>query len=151
MSQEIEGLLKYLNIISIDFIIVFINFAKNSFNMDETSRQKLRPKNNLLLIQIEDAVFQWGLIAKEKIEKVNNNFKLKMQEFAIPKGQFIGVTGEKKSGKTTLLNSIIGHTNVLKGNVLMRGTQIFFPKIPFVHPGSVKSNIVMESEFDELT
>lgn len=117
--------------------------------MEETNRQKIRPKNNTVLVTMEDVHFQWSSFAIEKNDKQsNNNFIIKIQAFSIARHQFIGVTGDKNSGKTTLLYSIIGHTHVLKGNMRLRGTQIFFPKIPFVHPGSIKSNIIMESDFD---
>lgn len=123
--------------------------------MEESNRTNIRPKNNAVLFSMEDVNFHWkrsislrSSDKKDKNKEHNNNFVLKVQDFSIARHQFVGVTGDKNSGKTTLLYSIIGHTNLLKGNLKQRGTKIFFPKIPFVHPGSIKSNIIMESDFD---
>lgn len=128
--------------------------------MTESNRQKMRPRNNIIMIQIDDAQFQWDTVTtktskskgKSKNIESNNNFILNVKEFVVPRHQCIGVTGDKNMGKSTLLYSILGHTNLIKGSIdgkfRQRGTSIFFPKIPFLHPGSIKSNIIMESDFD---
>lgn len=79
-------------------------------------------------------------------------FTLNINEFNVARGQIVGITGAPGSGKSSLLYSILGHTNLLSGNCRQKGNFSFSSCPPFLVNRSLKINIIMEfdgkKEFD---
>lgn len=87
----------------------------------------------------------------------SENFILKKLNFIIIKNQFIGLIGKSGSGKTTILNILSGHFELIKGRILIDNknytNNFYFDKIGIVSQhtklfeGSLKENICLEKEF----
>lgn len=65
--------------------------------------------------------------------------------FDLSRGEVLGVCGNHMK---TLIYSLLGHSECVHGLFRQRGKIAFFPEEPFICIGSVKSNIVMGSDFD---
>lgn len=52
------------------------------------------------------------------------------------------------SGKSSLLNSIIGEMSVISGSVNSCGSIAYVPQVPWILSGSLRDNILLGKEFD---
>uniref|UniRef100_A0A1D1XUS0 ABC-type xenobiotic transporter n=1 Tax=Anthurium amnicola TaxID=1678845 RepID=A0A1D1XUS0_9ARAE len=65
----------------------------------------------------------------------------------IPKGCLIAVIGEVGSGKSSLLNSILGEMHLLYGSINCHGSIAYVPQVPWIMVGSVRDNILFGEEY----
>lgn len=63
----------------------------------------------------------------------------------ICRGDLIGMNGQNSK---VFIYSLLGHCEFINGLVRQRGKIAYFPEEPFISVGSLKSNIIMGSEFD---
>ncbi|TVU12290.1 hypothetical protein EJB05_45926, partial [Eragrostis curvula] len=54
------------------------------------------------------------------------------------------------SGKSSLLNSIIGETHVVSGSISSCGSVSYVPQVPWILSGSLRDNILLGKEFDPM-
>uniref|UniRef100_J3MBW1 MRP-like ABC transporter n=2 Tax=Oryza brachyantha TaxID=4533 RepID=J3MBW1_ORYBR len=66
----------------------------------------------------------------------------------LQKGIFVAIIGEVGSGKSSLLNSIIGEISVTSGSVTSYGSIAYVPQVPWILSGSLQDNILLGKEFD---
>ncbi|XP_039119671.1 LOW QUALITY PROTEIN: ABC transporter C family member 13 [Dioscorea cayenensis subsp. rotundata] len=66
----------------------------------------------------------------------------------LPKGLFIAIVGEVGSGKSSLLNSILGEMCRIHGSVHSHGSIAYVPQVPWILSGSVRDNILFGEAFD---
>ncbi|CAG7855040.1 SubName: Full=Probable ATP-binding cassette transporter protein YOR1 {ECO:0000313/EMBL:CCA75566.1} [Serendipita indica DSM 11827] len=71
-------------------------------------------------------------------------FKLKNINMHIAKGQFIGIVGKVGSGKSSLLNALIGEMRKTNGSVSFNGTIAYTPQNPWLANATVRDNILFE-------
>jgi ABC-type transport system involved in cytochrome bd biosynthesis fused ATPase/permease subunit len=86
---------------------------------------------------MNNAKFKW---LDDPVDEEPANFT-----FDISKGDVLGITGPHSK---TLIHSILGHCELVAGQVRQRGKIAYFPEEPFITLGSLKSNILMGAEFD---
>jgi ATP-binding cassette, subfamily C (CFTR/MRP), member 10 len=115
----------------------------NSYALTRPKPSKSRPPEPLLC-SCRDAAFQWPKTSSPS----STSFQLTIEEFFIPKHQIVGITGRSGSGKTSLLYSLLGHTQLIRGVVRQKDRMAFFPKEPVLIAGSLKENILMGAEFN---
>jgi ABC-type multidrug transport system ATPase subunit len=72
------------------------------------------------------------------VSHINKSFGrkkvLKDISFQIDKGEMIGITGENGSGKSTILNLIIGNLNVNSGDIYYKGSVGYCPQECILFP-----------------
>jgi ATP-binding cassette, subfamily C (CFTR/MRP), member 10 len=117
----------------------------NSYALTRPKPSKSRPPEPLLC-SCRDAAFQWPKTPTSSPS--STSFQLTIEEFFIPKHQIVGITGRSGSGKTSLLYSLLGHTQLIRGVVRQKDRMAFFPKEPVLIAGSLKENILMGAEFN---
>lgn len=104
----------------------------NSFGVLTTpDNSRSRTIDTRVLISMTGCKFKWDDTA--------------IFNFDLCRGEVLGVCGNHMK---TLIYSLLGHSECTHGLFRQRGKIAFFPEEPFICIGSVKSNIVMGSDFD---
>lgn len=89
-------------------------------------------------ISIKDASFAWEF--EESLKNINFNAK---------KGTLTCIVGPIGSGKSSLLNTMLGEMRKISGHVHVRGKISYAPQTPFLLHTTVRENITFGQEFDE--
>ncbi|KAF0901952.1 hypothetical protein E2562_011785 [Oryza meyeriana var. granulata] len=79
---------------------------------------------------------------------VESNMNLRDISLELQKGFFVAIIGEVGSGKSSLLNSIIGEICVTSGSITSYGSIAYVPQVPWILSGSLRDNILLGKEFD---
>jgi len=121
---------------------------------DESMGKELAGKNweiSLLQSQLEEAEMKIKQLTtskgvQEDPESVgslsSNMLCLKRINFECKPGQLIAVVGGVGSGKSSLLNGILGEVRELSGKTEVKGRLAFFSQNPFIMNATVKANIL---------
>lgn len=102
------------------------------------------------IIIVKDASFSWD--SPKEIELVGASPTLKKINLRIKKGKFVAIVGTVGSGKSSLLNAILGELEKLSGYVnIIKDTKIaYVPQQAWIQNATVKDNILFGKEFDHL-
>lgn len=92
------------------------------------------------LIQIENGYFSWC----DEGESTLNNINIKVQN-----PQLICVIGTVGSGKSSLIQAILGEIMKIKGDIHVDGIISYVSQTPFLINGTVKDNICFFQPYDE--
>ncbi|KAH9945256.1 P-loop containing nucleoside triphosphate hydrolase protein [Epithele typhae] len=79
----------------------------------------------------------------------NSAFKLKNVNLAIQKGQLTAIVGPVGSGKSSLLEGMIGEMRRTTGIVKFNGTVAYCPQSAWIQNATVRENIIFGRPFDE--
>jgi ABC-type glutathione transport system ATPase component len=82
--------------------------------------------------------------AKDKI------FTLKDVNLEIPKGALVAVVGPVGTGKTSLLEGLIGEMRRTSGEVRFNGTVAYCPQSAWIQNATIRDNITFGRPFDEV-
>ena len=124
--------------------------------------KELAEKNwelSLLQSQLEEAELKIKQLTNEKVKKQlatqdstedleivgsmsNSMLCLKRINFQCKPGELVAVVGGVGSGKSSLLNGILGEVRKLSGNTEVKGKLAFFSQNPFILNATVKTNIL---------
>ncbi|KAL7737810.1 hypothetical protein ACLKA6_006196 [Drosophila palustris] len=69
--------------------------------------------------------------------------------FDLQSPQMVGVVGNVGTGKSTLLNVILGEVELMQGRVELHGTVSYAPQEPWIFQASIRDNIVFVEPYDE--
>lgn len=94
------------------------------------------------VIEINDGTFTWD---KDEPTPTLNNINL-----SVSRGQLIAIVGRVGSGKSSLLNSLLGEMEKLSGHVGVRGSIAYVPQQPWVQNETVRNNILFGRTFDDF-
>ncbi|PIL29785.1 ATP-binding cassette transporter [Ganoderma sinense ZZ0214-1] len=81
--------------------------------------------------------------------KHEETFKLKGVNLSIPQGQLIAIVGPVGSGKSSLLQGMIGEMRRTAGTVRFKGTVAYCPQSAWIQNATVRDNITFGRPFDE--
>ncbi|CUA69652.1 ABC transporter C family member 12 [Rhizoctonia solani] len=76
-------------------------------------------------------------------------FKLKDINLSLPRGQLCAIVGPVGSGKSSLLQGLIGEMRREKGSVTFGGSVGYCPQTAWIQSATVRDNITFGREFDE--
>ncbi|CAE6453958.1 unnamed protein product, partial [Rhizoctonia solani] len=76
-------------------------------------------------------------------------FKLKDINLSLPRGQLCAIVGSVGSGKSSLLQGLIGEMRREKGSVTFGGSVGYCPQTAWIQSATVRDNIIFGREFDE--
>ncbi|CAE6472878.1 unnamed protein product [Rhizoctonia solani] len=91
----------------------------------------------------QDASAATGAAGEEMI------FKLKDVSLSLPRGQLCAIVGPVGSGKSSLLQGLIGEMRREKGSVTFGGSVGYCPQTAWIQSATVRDNILFGREFDE--
>ncbi|KAG6873113.1 hypothetical protein C0995_002776 [Termitomyces sp. Mi166 len=76
-------------------------------------------------------------------------FELKNLKFSVPKGAFVVIVGRVGSGKSSVLQALIGEMRKTKGKVLFGGNVAYVPQTPWIRNATLRENVLFGLEDDE--
>ncbi|XP_035548110.1 ABC transporter C family member 13 isoform X2 [Juglans regia] len=94
-------------------------------------------------IAMRDACCAWSNSDEKEWNMVLNHVTLNL-----PKGCFVAVIGEVGSGKSSLLNSILGEMRLLHGSIQSSGSIAYVPQVPWILSGTIRDNILFGENYD---
>ncbi|KZV93776.1 ABC transporter [Exidia glandulosa HHB12029] len=124
-------------------------------------------------IEIVDANFTWDGLPPDETEKKGKGkkgkaptksstasgaatpaaeqevFKLRDVNMSIPRGKLVAVVGSVGSGKSSLLQGIIGEMRLTSGSVTFGGTVAYCSQQAWVQNATIRENILFGKPFDE--
>ncbi|KAK8793492.1 hypothetical protein WA158_004851 [Blastocystis sp. Blastoise] len=96
-------------------------------------------ENNHDSILIKDGQYGWD----------ENNIMFNNINLEIPKGKLVGISGKVGSGKSALLEAIIGTLYKKSGLNVINGTVSYIPQQAWLLSNSIKENILFGKEYNE--
>ncbi|XP_055852068.1 probable multidrug resistance-associated protein lethal(2)03659 [Episyrphus balteatus] len=69
--------------------------------------------------------------------------------FQVEENEFLGIIGSIGSGKSSLLNAILGELAIKSGSIEINGILSYSPQEPWIFEGSIRDNIIFIEKFDE--
>ena len=93
------------------------------------------------MVNVQDASVAW--------DRNSTNPPLHNLNVNISKGQLIAVVGKVGSGKSSLLMSLLGEMERLRGRIGVHGTVAYVPQQPWMQNQTVRQNIIFGKRFDE--
>ncbi|PIA65651.1 hypothetical protein AQUCO_00100866v1, partial [Aquilegia coerulea] len=81
--------------------------------------------------------------SKEEQSSVLHNITLDL-----PKGFLITVIGEVGSGKSSLLNSVLGEMRLIQGSMHSHGSIAYVPQVSWIMSGTIRDNILFGKNYD---
>ncbi|KAJ8496778.1 hypothetical protein ONZ45_g12317 [Pleurotus djamor] len=76
-------------------------------------------------------------------------FALKGLKFRVERGQFVAIVGPVASGKSSLIQSLIGEMRKTSGQVTLGGTVSYVPQRAWIRNASLRENILFGQPVDE--
>ncbi|KAG0665915.1 ATP-binding cassette glutathione S-conjugate transporter ycf1 [Maudiozyma exigua] len=90
----------------------------------------------------DDATFLWKRKPEYRVALKNINFQAK-------KGELSCIVGKVGSGKTALIQSILGNLFRIKGFATVHGSVAYVSQVPWIMNGTVKDNILFGHKYDK--
>ncbi|XP_031389468.1 ABC transporter C family member 13 isoform X2 [Punica granatum] len=94
-------------------------------------------------VVMEDACCDWSSSKSEELNIIINHITL-----TLPKGLLVAIIGEVGSGKSSLLNSILGEMRLLHGSIRSARSVAYVPQAPWILSGTVRDNILFGNNYD---
>jgi ABC-type multidrug transport system fused ATPase/permease subunit len=69
--------------------------------------------------------------------------------FEIPEGTLCGLLGQVGTGKSNLINALLGQMHVKKGSYLIGNRIAYVPQTPWIQNGTIRENICFGREYDQ--
>ncbi|KAG6856152.1 hypothetical protein H0H87_007058 [Tephrocybe sp. NHM501043] len=76
-------------------------------------------------------------------------FELKDLKFSVPKGSFVAIVGRVGSGKSSLLQALIGEMRKTRGEIVFGGTAAYVPQTAWIRNATLRENVLFGQEDDE--
>ena len=103
---------------------------------------KVTKKGDVAVHIGDDATFLWKRKPEYRVALKNINFQAK-------KGELTCVVGKVGSGKTALVQSILGNLFRIKGFATVHGSVAYVSQVPWIMNGTVKDNILFGHKYDK--
>ncbi|KAG5645383.1 hypothetical protein DXG03_006336 [Asterophora parasitica] len=76
-------------------------------------------------------------------------FELRNLKFSVPKGAFVAIVGRVGSGKSSVLQSLIGEMRRTRGEVVFSGSVAYVPQTPWIRNTTLRENVVFGQDDEE--
>jgi ABC-type multidrug transport system fused ATPase/permease subunit len=90
------------------------------------------------------------IVPENPVQEKQNmiEFAVEDLDLTILKGKLVAIVGSVGSGKSTILNSLVGETKLMSGTLKMSGTIGFAPQQAWIQNATVKENILFGQPYD---
>ncbi|CAJ1079463.1 multidrug resistance-associated protein 4 [Xyrichtys novacula] len=125
-----------LSIEKVSESLISIRRIQKFLLLDEVALQLLRPSvaEKECMVEIQDLICYW--------DKTQDAPTLQRVFFTVKTEQLLAVIGPVGSGKSSLLNAILGELSQESGVVKVKGDLTYTPQQPWILPGTIRSNIL---------
>ncbi|KAL4281559.1 hypothetical protein GQ457_03G042490 [Hibiscus cannabinus] len=106
------------------------------------SNEKYDLVSNDMAVVMHDASCTWSSSNEDQ------NLVLNHVTLSLPKGILVAVVGEVGSGKSSLLNSILGEMRLVLGSIYSSGSVAYAPQVPWILSGTIRDNILFGKNLD---
>ncbi|KAK8861276.1 hypothetical protein IAR55_002095 [Kwoniella newhampshirensis] len=140
-------------------VLSFVTYAATHNNLDPVFEADTILKTNVIdpsidvAVRMQNASFSWlsGPAVTEDSERVQSKgpFRLPPLTLDIPRGKIIGIVGTVGSGKSSLLQGLIGEMSMLSGSVTFGGRLAYCQQNAWIQNATVRDNIVFGQAWDE--
>ncbi|EYC24578.1 hypothetical protein Y032_0013g1981 [Ancylostoma ceylanicum] len=93
-------------------------------------------------LKIEDGTFTW--------ENTEGDETLKNINLSVKRGQLVAIVGKVGSGKSSLLQAILGEMNKVSGSVNVCGSIAYVPQQAWIQNLTLRDNILFNRSYDPL-
>ena len=94
-------------------------------------------------VEIVDGEFEWDSDATDteakKLEQINLN---------IPKGRLVAIVGQVASGKSSIIQALLGDMKKSKGYISVNGSIGYCPQQPWITNSTIQENIIFGLPYD---
>ncbi|KAK1557413.1 hypothetical protein Q3G72_024236 [Acer saccharum] len=136
--------------ISIRRLSRFLSCSECELEMEQTANSSSHFSNiqpnftsEEMTVIMHDASCTWSSNEQEE-----RNLVLDRVSLSLPKGLLIAIIGEVGSGKSSLLNSILGETLLICGSIHSTGSVAYVPQVPWILSGTIRDNILLGKNYD---
>ncbi|XP_044487071.1 ABC transporter C family member 13 isoform X3 [Mangifera indica] len=96
-----------------------------------------------MVVTMHDASCSWS-----SGDEKDRNLVLNQVNLHLTKGSLVAIIGEVGSGKSSLLNSILGETLLVHGSIHSTGSIAYVPQVPWILSGTIRENILFGKNYD---
>jgi len=172
---QLMNQLKYLMEIPIFINNIIINLSsikriqKFLFSQEHNYKKNENLEKQNILVKYENATFGINISSENEkkikfgrkktndsgrpslVGTINKEILLQDINLTIKKGEFIAILGSKKSGKSSILNSILNNYKVISSDypIIINGSLSYFPQENFIMEDTIKNNIISFNKFDQ--
>lgn len=132
---------------------------------EELTFQPELDESSELGLVVKDATFEWvdtrivnSSIAKSTDNLLDNQSQVALDQrgnilgpinLSIPKGSLVAVVGSVGSGKSSLLNALVGEMTYIEGSVIFSGKVGYSPQQAWIQNKNVRENILFGRPFNQ--
>uniref|UniRef100_A0A7N0ZU15 ABC-type xenobiotic transporter n=2 Tax=Kalanchoe fedtschenkoi TaxID=63787 RepID=A0A7N0ZU15_KALFE len=137
-------------VISTKRLSMFVAYSGYGLNAEKGNEVSLSSTSTQLLSEIDEcAVLVDGACCSWSTnDEIGKLWALDHVTLSFPKGSLVAITGEVGSGKSSLLNAILGETLLIHGSIRSHGSKAYVPQVPWILSGTIRSNILLGKAFD---
>ena len=112
----------------------------NADELHDCLENKSLPDKETNAVEVKTAFFSWSDSKKPTLKDI---------DFEIPKGSLTAIVGVVGSGKSSLLQAILGEMEMISGNVKINGTISFVSQQAWIQNLSLKDNILFSQPYQK--
>ncbi|KAJ3101164.1 hypothetical protein HDU97_001630 [Phlyctochytrium planicorne] len=111
--------------------------------------KKVLGKDGLVKIEIEDEADAGRTTSSsDDSSETMDRFTLQGINVSVPRGSLVAVVGVVGSGKSSLLNGLVGEMKRTKGSVTFSGTVGYCPQTAWIQNATLKENVLFGAKMD---
>ena len=112
---------------------------EDSISHDSDQKSDLIYKGHQETIKIENGTFSWDT------EPILKNINIEIEQ-----SQLVGIVGVVGSGKSSLINALLGNMVTLKGNTTKIRNAAYVPQEAWIQNASIRDNILFGEEYHRV-
>ncbi|CAA0827331.1 multidrug resistance-associated protein 11 [Striga hermonthica] len=97
-----------------------------------------------LAVAVRDASCAWSSCDEKEF-----NLVLERVNLYVPEGFMVAIIGEVGSGKSSLLNMLLGETRLINGSTHLNGSKAYVPQVPWIMSGTIRDNVLFGKDYDQ--
>ncbi|KAF8915697.1 multidrug resistance-associated ABC transporter [Mucidula mucida] len=115
-----------------------------------TKKQKAlkAKKDEVLPTTIDTLTDSEGKLKGDETPVEEKPFELRDLHLAVPKGSFVAIVGRVGSGKSSILQALIGEMRRLDGQVVFGGSVSYVPQAPWIRNTTLRENVMFGQPLD---